>query len=152
MPQGEPSAVRSRELNVRDRAFGGVDLSARRAVLIIATVTTFVTVVAGILMRYIDEKDFTSIGQGLWWAVQTVTTVGYGDDVPTSVGGRLLASFVMLTGIGFISVVTASVTAGFVEAARRRMGRVSEQATLAKLDELVEQLDRIEKRLKEPRS
>jgi voltage-gated potassium channel len=141
--------VRLRELNVRNRAFGSVELSARRAVLIIATVTTLVTVVAGVLMRYIDEKDFTSVGQGLWWAVQTVTTVGYGDDVPTSVGGRLLAALVMLTGIGFITVVTASVTAGFVEAARRRMGRVSEQATLAKLDELVEQLDRIEKRLQQ---
>jgi voltage-gated potassium channel len=142
--------VRLRELNVRNRAFGSVELSARRAVLIIATVTTLVTVVAGVLMRYIDEKDFTSIGQGLWWAVQTVTTVGYGDDVPTSVGGRLLAALVMLTGIGFISVVTASVTAGFVEAARRRMGRVSEQATLAKLDELAERLERIEKRLQQP--
>lgn len=137
---------------MRGRAFGeaGVELSARRAVLIIATVTTLVTVLAGVLMRQVDEKDFDSVGQGLWWAVQTVTTVGYGDDVPTSVAGRFLAALVMLTGIGFISVVTASVTAGFVEAARRRMGRVSEQATLAKLDELVERLDRIEKRLGQP--
>ena len=142
--------MRLRNLNVRNRAFGSVELSARRAVLIIATVTTLVTVLAGILMRYVDERDFTSVGQGLWWAVQTVTTVGYGDDVPTTVGGRFLAALVMLTGIGFISVVTASVTAGFVEAARRRMGRMSEQATLAKLDELVEQLDRIEKRLQQP--
>jgi voltage-gated potassium channel len=143
-----------RNLNVRGRAFGeaGVELTARRAVFIIATVTTLVTVLAGVLMRHVDSKDFDTVGQGLWWAVQTVTTVGYGDDVPTSPAGRVLAALVMLTGIGFISVVTASVTAGFVEAARRRMGQASEQATLAKLDDLVARLDRIEKRLQEPPS
>ena len=56
-----------------------VDLTARRAVLIIASVTTLVTVAAGFLMREVDSKDFSTIGQGMWWAVQTVTTVGYGD-------------------------------------------------------------------------
>ena len=127
-----------------------IDLTARRAVLIIATVTTLVTVAAGFLMRHVDEKDFSTVGEGMWWAVQTVTTVGYGDEVPQTTGGRLLAALVMLTGIGFITVVTASVTAAFVEAARRWMGKVSEQATLAKLDDLVQRLDRIEKRLKEP--
>ena len=143
-----------RELNMRKRAFGeaGVELSARRAVFIIAIVTTTVTVVAGLVMRWVDARDFDTFGQGLWWAVQTVTTVGYGDKVPTTTGGLFLAALVMLTGIGFISVVTASVTAGFVEAARRRRGHAGEQATLATLDELVARLDRIEKRLQEPRS
>jgi voltage-gated potassium channel len=129
-----------------------IELTARRAVLIIATVTTVVTVAAGFFMRHVDAKDFSTFGQGMWWAVQTVTTVGYGDEVPQTTGGRLLAALVMLTGIGFISVVTASVTAAFVEAARRRMGKAGEQATLAKLDELVQRLDRIEKRLQEPPS
>ena len=130
-----------------------VDLTARRAVLIIASVTTLVTVAAGFLMREVDSKDFSTIGQGMWWAVQTVTTVGYGDEVPTSTGGRLLAALVMLTGIGFITVVTASVTAVFVEAARRRMGHAGQQATLDKLEDLAERLERIENRLQQsPRS
>ncbi len=126
-------------------------LTIRRAVLIIATVTTLVTVVAGILMRQIDSASFDTIGQGLWWAVQTVTTVGYGDKVPESPAGRILAAIVMLTGIGFITVITASVTAAFVEAARRRMGQADAHATIVKLDDLVERLDRIEKKIDAPR-
>ncbi len=50
----------------------------------------------------------------MWWAVQTVTTVGYGDVVPTR-RGRLIATLIMLTGIAFISLITASVTATLVE-------------------------------------
>ena len=54
---------------------------------------------------------------GLWWAVQTVTTVGYGDHTPVTVSGRLVAAFVMLVGIGFLTVVTAAITSTFVSRA-----------------------------------
>ena len=73
-------------------------------------VSTVMTLVAGVLMTVIDHENFPSIGAGLWWAVQTVTTVGYGDHVPTTVAGRLVASAVMLFGIGFLTVITASIT------------------------------------------
>ena len=76
----------------------------------IATVTTTITVAAGLLMSVIDHKGFPSIGSGLWWAVQTVTTVGYGDRVPETVPGQVLAAVVMLLGIGFVTVITASIT------------------------------------------
>jgi voltage-gated potassium channel len=75
--------------------------TALQAARIIATVTIAVTVTAGILMRVTDPREFPNIGDGLWWAIQTVTTVGYGDRVPTSPGGRLIAALVMLVGIGF---------------------------------------------------
>ncbi len=55
----------------------------------------------------------------MWWAVQTVTTVGYGDDVPTTNAGQILAAAVMLLGIGFITVITASITGAFVARSRR---------------------------------
>ena len=73
-----------------------------------------ITVGAGLLMTVVDRENFPSIGSGLWWAVQTVTTVGYGDDVPTNLTGRLVAVLVMLLGIAFLTVITASITSTFV--------------------------------------
>ena len=60
----------------------------RGAAVVIATVTTVITVGAGLLMTLIDHDTFSSLGTGIWWAMQTVTTVGYGDHVPESAGGR----------------------------------------------------------------
>ena len=53
----------------------------RGAAIVIATVSTVITVVAGLLVTVVDGESFPSIGSGLWWGVQTVTTVGYGDNV-----------------------------------------------------------------------
>jgi voltage-gated potassium channel len=86
----------------------------RGAAIIIAVVTTSITVGAGLLMTIIDRKEFPTIGDGLWWAVQTVTTVGYGDHVPETAVGHLVAAVVMLLGIGFVTVITASITSSFV--------------------------------------
>ena len=69
-------------------------------------------------MTVIDGENYPTVGSGLWWAVQTTTTVGYGDHVPTTADGRLLAAFVMLIGIGFLTVITAAITSAFVAGAR----------------------------------
>ena len=60
-------------------------ITARRAAVIIATYTAFVTFAGGVVARPADRKDFDSLGDGLWWALQTVTTVGYGDVVRPAV-------------------------------------------------------------------
>ncbi len=96
-------------------------ITARRAAFAIGAVTVVVTVASGIAMTWIDPEDFGSVWDGMWWAVQTVTTVGYGDAVPHTQAGRALAVLVMLTAIGFISVVTAAITAAFIESARQRL-------------------------------
>jgi voltage-gated potassium channel len=116
------------------------DLTVRRATVLIAAFTLGIGLGAGLLMRVFDDKDFNSAGDGLWWAVQTITTVGYGDKVPTTTEGQLVAVVVMVTGLGFMSVVTAAITAAFVEAARRRR-RLPEAITL---DHIAQRLDQIE--------
>ncbi len=60
------------------------------------------------------EAGFGSVLDSMWWALVTMTTVGYGDKVPMSLGGRLLASFVMLSGVAIVSLFTATVSSLFV--------------------------------------
>jgi Ion channel len=95
-------------------------LTPRRAATIIGAYTLGITLAGGVLARIVDPRDFDSLGTSLWWALQTVTTVGYGDVVPRSVGGRAIGAVVMLSGIGFLTVVTASVTAALIEGVRDR--------------------------------
>jgi voltage-gated potassium channel len=122
----------------------GKPLTARRAARIIASVTLSITIISGVLMHFTDEKTYPNVGDGLWWAIQTVTTVGYGDLVPRSTVGRLLASFVMLVGIGFLTVVTASITSEFIESARRRLQGPESETLSAKLDQIGARLEVIE--------
>jgi voltage-gated potassium channel len=96
-------------------------LTARRAAVIIGCYTALVTFAGGLVASLADRKDFDSLGDGLWWALQTVTTVGYGDVVPSTGTGRVIGGLVMISGIAFLTVVTAAVTASLIEAARRRL-------------------------------
>jgi voltage-gated potassium channel len=116
--------------------------TARRAGQWIAITTVVVSIAGGVLIWLLDRDEFPTLGSGMWWALQTITTVGYGDHVPADVGGRVIAGVVMVTGIGFLSVVTASISAAFVESARRRRGRNSDELVL-------ERLERIERALEE---
>ena len=122
-------------------------LTARRAAGIIAAFTVVITVTGGILERVLDHQEYPTIGRGLWFALQTVTTVGYGDVTPKQPSGRFIATVVMLAGIGFLAVVTAAVTATLVESSRRRFAAQAESDAGRQLDEFGERLARIERAL-----
>ena len=124
-------------------------LTARRAARIIAGFTLTVTVVSGAVMHWADPDNFPDMGQGIWWAVQTVTTVGYGDVVPSTTLGRVVASAVMIMGIAFLTVITATITSAFMEAARRRFEAHETDAVSGKLDSLGTRLDTIETMLRQ---
>lgn len=106
-----------------------------------ATITLTVTVIAGVLIHWTDPTNFPNVGVGLWWAVQTTTTVGYGDIVPSSEAGRLIAAFVMLVGIGFITVSTAGITSAFLESARRRRVVDTDNPLASEVRELRHQIE-----------
>jgi voltage-gated potassium channel len=122
----------------------------RTAAAVIATVTTTITVAAGVLMSVIDHKGFPSLGSGLWWAVQTVTTVGYGDRVPETAPGQFLAAFVMLLGIGFVTVITASITGAFVARTRKEQATGDNSKSAEQLQDIIARLERIELDLNRP--
>lgn len=147
--EGSPTApppIHPRALNVLQRK----PLTAPRAARIIASVTVSMTVIGGVLIHFTDKKTFPNIGDGMWWAVQTVTTVGYGDLVPASTVGRLVATIVMLVGISFLAVITAAIASEFIESARSRRDRSgANDAVAAKLDQIGARLDAIEAGLRD---
>ncbi len=129
----------------------GRTLTVGRAVQILVTVTLSVTLAGGILIHFVDRQNFPNIGSGVWWSVQTVTTVGYGDIVPTTAYGRIIAGLVMLAGIGFLTVMTAAITSTFIETARRRLAGDREAELKTTLAEISRRLDAIETSLGELR-
>ena len=99
----------------------------------------------GILIATIDPAIKTP-WQGIWWAWVTVTTVGYGDVVPSSPEGRIFASILMLVGIAMMSLITANISAYLLSRNVRKELRY-EQRELKKLIQVEERLDLIEKKL-----
>jgi len=126
-------------------------LTARGAAQIIIVVTVTVTLAGGLLIWLVDHDEFPNIGTSLWWALQTVTTVGYGDVVPAQTGGRIIGTVLMLQGIGLITVVAASVTAALIEQARRRRNEAGDPVMAAQLDRIEARLGEIERTLAERR-
>ena len=111
----------------------------------IAVITLGTSLRAGCLVRLTDPSRFHSIWAGMWWGMQTVTTVGYGDTVPGSVAGRIAGVLVMLIGISFITVTAGAITSEFVEAARRRRQRTpGEDAEAALIRGLSAQVDSLQ--------
>ena len=121
-----------------------------RVIPYLAGVTVLVTVGAALFVEVFSPKSFDSFGDALWWAAQTVTTVGYGDVVPSTDGGRFVAVFVMVFGLAVVSLVTAIVTSGFVARAQRarRDNELAEHPPVHEsLARIEERLERIEQRL-----
>lgn len=102
-------------------------------------VTLFLLLAGGGLMVSVEPQTVGSdYWAGVWWALATVTTVGYGDISPHTLFGRLIAALLMFTGIGLVSTLAASFAAYFVERDEQR-----------DVDLLTERLDRIEHMLSE---
>jgi voltage-gated potassium channel len=117
-----------------------VSLTLRKALGLIVAVATVLAIAAAVLERLIDPA-FDTFPQALWFAVTTVSTVGYGDEVPESGAGRVVASVLMLTGLGLIPLIT-SVVVSIMVAQRSREAREEELRDLNQILERLESLDR----------
>ena len=89
---------------------------------------------------YVSEPDVNSYSDGLWWALVTITTVGYGDITPLTNLGRIVASSLMVMGIGFIATITAAISSYFISSFSDK------EITM---NELGEKLDRLERDIAE---
>jgi voltage-gated potassium channel Kch len=90
-------------------------VNARSVTVGLALTFVGLAVVGALLMRVADPHNFPSVGLAIWWALQTVTTVGYGDVVPTTVAGRFVGGVEMVIGVAFIAFVTAGVTSSVIQ-------------------------------------
>jgi hypothetical protein len=85
--------------------------SLGRAIGFIATFAVGFTLIAALVERLVEPETFTSYGNACWWAVQTVSTVGYGDLVPHTSAGRFVAAAVMIFGMSLVPIVTSIIVA-----------------------------------------
>ncbi len=92
-----------------------------------------------VLIRLVDPHDFPTIGLALWWAVMTVTTVGYGDIVPTTTAGRFVASGLMIIGFASLSLLTGFVASLLVH----RRAAMDAEAGLTKIEQRLEEIERL---------
>jgi voltage-gated potassium channel len=128
---------------MEDRLQRGVQrLTLFRAVRLVASVALSLAAVAAIL-EWIVDPAFNDFRDALWFAITTVTTVGYGDVVPESSGGRLIASVLMLVGVSAIPIATSVVVSIFISRAQV----AQHEADRAAREELIERLERIEQAL-----
>ncbi len=114
-----------------------------RVALYVAGATMLLTAVGALAMldaeRDAPEASITTIGDALWWAVATITTVGYGDRYPTTTTGRLIAVGLMVAGIALLGVVTATIASWIVE--RVSADNADDQAaTAAHVDALMAEI------------
>jgi voltage-gated potassium channel len=134
----------SRLTRLLERRVQRKGLRPRYAASVIVTLWVIAIVVFGVIERLVEPETFDSVWLGMWWAMQTVTTVGYGDVVPRQAIGKAMAAFLMLGGLSLFAVVTGAITSAFV--------REAEQRRRAQADPVVERLDHLSAELQEIRT
>jgi voltage-gated potassium channel len=125
--------------------------STRNAIFLIVAVDLGIVLIGGTIIWLFDRQEYEHLTEAFWYTLQTITTVGYGDVTPTEPIGRFVGAAVMLLGIAFLSILTATITSSFIDArqaARRDREAdtdVADRARLdAQLDALNERFDRLE--------
>jgi len=102
------------------------------AVLFILVLT--LTIAASLMYMIEGEAQpdgFSSIPAAMWWAIETLTTVGYGDLVPTTVGGKILGGIVTIIGVAAVALFTSLITVSFIDQLRLRREALREAVLLA---------------------
>lgn len=89
--------------------------------------------ISSLLISYLEQK---SLADALWWSVVTVTTVGYGDISPETAAGRIIAVILMIFGIGFLGMLTGTITTYFTRKTQRKTNRDELNDIIEKLSEV----------------
>lgn len=109
-----------------------------------AVFAMFTVLGGGAAYAAVEKGQNLNAWDGVWWAITTVTTVGYGDSYPRTDAGRVIAIVVMLVGIGFVAILTAAAAARFLRAPSEDANEL--KAVNERLDEVLRRLDAAERR------
>ena len=122
-------------------------LTLLRAIVTILSVAVVLVLIAGALARLVEPEVFTSLGLSYWWAITTVTTVGYGDVVPQDPWGRVVGSLLMLTGLSLIPTLTSVIVSTLISKRTQLQTRQLEEelmkstAALRRIEERLTQME-----------
>ena len=97
-------------------------------------------IISSVIMYYFENPVQPNAFSGLWWAISTFTTVGYGDIYPLTVAGKIFSAIIALLGIGLVAVPTGIISAGFMENIEDNNKQLTED-NIAKIREILEKYD-----------
>jgi voltage-gated potassium channel len=103
-----------------------------------------IVLIGGTTIWLLDRQEYEHLPEALWYTLQTITTVGYGDVTPTEPIGRLVGAAIMMLGIAFLSILTATITSSFIDArqaARREEQAIDDRDDRARLEARFDALD-----------
>ena len=133
-----------------DRALGRKGLRPRYAAYLVIMIWLVAIVVFGIFQRLADPDTFPTIWLAWWWAIQTVTTVGYGDVVPQQTSGKAVAALLMIGGLAFLSILTATITSSFIARREAQAQERGDDPVMKELARIGDRIEALEQRLPDP--
>src|SRR3954449_5006902 len=148
---GKPGEHEDRIERVVEQVIGKRGLRPRYAAYLVIVLWMVAVFAFGILERIVDHKTYPTIWDSWWWAIQTVTTVGYGDNPPQQPAGKVVASLLMIGGLAFLSVVTATITSSFVARRQEKARARGDDPVMQQLTRLGEQVESLEAELRRAR-
>ena len=127
--------------------------SIRNATLVLINVTVLIVLAGSVIVWIFDSEEFPDFGTAIWYTLQTVTTVGYGDVTPTTTIGRSIGGVVMVVAVALLTIINALITSILIDASQRQRraeqqehDKAVEEQLLGQLQLLNERLERIERR------
>src|SRR4051812_47428965 len=135
-----------------DELLGKRGMRPRYAAYVVIALWMIAVFAFGILERLVDRKTYPTVWDSWWWAIQTVTTVGYGDNPPQQPAGKVVASILMIGGLAFLSIVTATITSQFIQRRQERAVARGDDPIMRQLTVLTEQVESLEAELRRERA
>lgn len=145
MPDPQPQTRVDRWV---DRKLSSRALRPRYAARLIAAIWLVAVIFFGILERIVDPDTFDNVWLAFWWALQTITTVGYGDVVPQETAGKAVGAILMLGGLSLLSIITALVTSAFIARRQADMQQSGQDPVILQLHQIESRLEGIDAELR----